>query len=153
MNRSMPDHASLTSTDWAGLARRLACVGYLGAVALCSGLAFVAVCRGELGSLGIAGGVGVLALGLRAFLRRRPVPLEGDVAARDDAGEFCVEPDAGGASSRIAELADLVSTLSELERARGTRRFDAWAWQSLRAEIRERLHEDPKLRRLLGLGE
>lgn len=151
MNRSAPDHASLTSTDWSGLSRRLACAGYLGTVALCSGLAFVAVCRGELGCLGVAAGAGVLALGLKTFLRSGSGLLDGEVSAKNDEGEFWAEPD--GLTARAGELAGLLRTWSELERARGTRRFDAWAWQSLRTEIRERLREDPELRRLLGIGE
>lgn len=151
MNRSTPDHASLTSTVWSGLARRLASVGYLAAVALCSGLAFVAVCRGELGCLGMAGAAGVFALGLRAFLRTKSAPLEGEILGCNDEAEFSAETD--GLTVRAEELIGLLRACSELERARGTPRFDPWTWKSLRTEIKDRLHGDAELRRLLGLSE
>lgn len=153
MNRAAPDHASLTSTDRAGLLTRLAYAGYLGAVALCSGMAFVAVCRGDLGCLGLAATAGLLALGLRAFLRRWLATgwTEGEVDGGIVEGEFRVG--AEGLTARAEEFARVLRAWNELERSRGTARFDPWAWQSLRAELRERLREDVELRRLLGLRE
>lgn len=144
----MPDHASLTSTNWSGLPRRLAVVGYLGAVALCSGLAFVALCREELGCLAVAVCAGILALGFRAILRSG---LESEVGGEDEFCSVAVAKDTGLAL-RAEELAELVRACGELEKARGTRRFDPWTWKSLRAEIQGRLRDDAELRRLLGLG-
>lgn len=74
---------------------------------------------------------------------------EGEAAECDAEGEFRAEAD--GLTMRAEELVGLLRAWNEMERARGTARFDAWAWQSLRAELRERLREDLELRRLLGL--
>jgi len=77
--------------------------------------------------------------------------LDAEVSVREEECEFLVEAD--GLAVRAEEIAELLRACSELERARGTRKFDAWAWQSMRTEIRERLRADADLRRLLGLDE
>lgn len=151
MNRAGHNQASISSMDRNGFSLRLGYVGYLSAVALCSGLAFVGVCRGEFGLLVGALVAGGVVAGLRVFLRSEPVLGAGRVSEREELGVFRVE--AGRVSTRVGELAGLLRAWSDLERARGTRGFDAWAWQSLRVELRERLRDDVELRRLLGLAE
>ncbi|MFT3868236.1 MAG: hypothetical protein QM715_07045 [Nibricoccus sp.] len=101
----------------------------------------------------MAAGAGVVALVLQAFLRKRSTMewAEGDAAADESQSEF--RGKGSGSTAHVEEFATLLRAWNELERARGTPHFDAWAWQSLRTELRERLREDLKLRHLLGLGE
>ncbi len=113
-------------------------------------MAFVGLCRGELNCLVLAGVSGGLVLLLRAWLR-------GFQEAADDAAIWETNPDDlrpacghGFPLGCVERLTGLLRTWALLEKARGTRRFDAWAWQSTRAEIRSMLRDDADLRRLAG---
>ena len=132
---------------------RLGYMGYLGAAALCSGLAFVGVCRGEANCLVAALAAGGLALGLRYILRHPPAGHEIEGEAVDEFSSISAEDETSreeGVHSRAGELAALLQEWDGLERARGTGRFDPWAVQAVRSEIRVTVQENPALRRLLG---
>lgn len=155
MNRATHNQASITSTDQSGLRWRLAYVGYLGSVALCSVLACIAVFRADAICLGSAMVAGALAMGLRYVLRRSPERVEEAERFED---EFCPEAAINdsfreaGAGSKAGELAGLLQEWDGLERARGSGRFDPWALQAVRSEIRVTVQENDVLRRLLGPG-
>jgi hypothetical protein len=139
--------------DRSGFALRLGYVGYLAAVAFCSGLAFVGVFSGDSVVLSAACAAGGLALGLRWILRGQPIGLEADGTGADEAFSLADKSErslAAGAEPKVDELAALLQEWSGLERARGSGRFDPWALQSVRSEIRATVQENPALRRLLG---
>lgn len=152
MNRATHNQASITSADQSGLLWRLAYVSYLGTVALCSVLAFIAVFRANAICLGSAMVAGALAMGLRYVMRRSPEHAE---AAEKIEDEFISEAASNdgvlgvSAGSKAGELAGLLREWDGLERARGSGRFDPWALQAVRSEIRVTLQENDVLRRLL----
>lgn len=153
MNRAAHNQASITSTDRSGLAWRLAYVGYLGAVALCSVLAFIGACRGEAACLAAALGAGALAMGLRCVIRRLPEKNEAGEECADglsmmEAGSEIIRAD--GTRHGVGELAVLLQELDRLERARGSGRFDPWALLAVRNEIRATVQENEAMRCLLG---
>jgi len=155
MNRATHNQASITSMDLSGPVCRLAYVCYLGVVALCSVLAFIGVLRADSVCLIAALVAGVVALILRFVLRRFPSGLESEGEVGDD---FCVTSASSevncavGVQPKAGELAALLQEWDGLERARGSRRFDPWALQAVRSEIRATVQENDTLRRLLGPG-
>ncbi|MGH7947004.1 MAG: hypothetical protein ACREH8_01865 [Opitutaceae bacterium] len=86
------------------------------------------------GSLLVLGGIA------RGWLRRRGKFESADVAWNEvaDAG-----PPADAA--RVAELVRLLRKWDELERKRGSSRFDPWALQAIRHDIRIMVETDPAL--------
>jgi hypothetical protein len=131
----------------------LAYVGYLGAVALCSVLAFIGACRGEAACLAAALAAGALAMSLRCVLRRHPEWAEADEECADELSTLAIGSEnivADGPRHGAGELAVLLQELDRLERARGSGRFDPWALLALRNEIRATVQENEAMRRLLG---
>ena len=149
MNRSTDNQASITST-WSGLSCRLAFVGYLATVALCSVLAFMSLLRGQpellLGSM-ISG---LFALGFRSTLRNHPSPLMADDLDENGSCSMLPPHERAGGQLELRKLASLLQELDSLERARGSRHFDPWALQAARSEIRAAVDGNPALRRRIS---
>ena len=125
---------------------RLAMLAYLSTTAFGCILVFYSVIfmRADF----FAGAVifGAIAWLSRSVLREREaVSMTVDTALEEDV--FQTESEAVG-DGHVDGLVKLLREWDEQERSRGTAKFDPWALQSTRTEIREAIHGDPDLERL-----
>ena len=80
-------------------------------------------------------------------LRNRLPGLEAELDAFDEDVDGVAEKEVG-CSERVGGITALLKEWDGLESRRGTAKFDPWALQSVRGEIREAVRSDPELARL-----
>jgi hypothetical protein len=131
-----------------GLSMRLTLLAYLAAIAVCCVLVVYGAIFMRLDFVTGAVLAGGLAMGARAILRRDCV--DTTIADADWLDEdSLVAPASERAGKGPAfELAKLLVEWDGLECERGSTRFDPWALQSVRNEIRALVAGDSKLERL-----
>jgi hypothetical protein len=96
-----------------------------------------------------ATGLACLAVGAltRGWLRR-----QGQFKPAEAAFDEFAEPGPSLEPKHVAELVRLLDEWEKLERQRGSPRFDPWALQSIRHDIREMIDRDPALEGLFRGG-